>query len=279
MNNYLHIIFLTKEVFGQTLNRKLALRSIFDCAKDDEVITVNPAHDLGKIYGKKSLEASNKVEVLTREELSLLLSTFQKYFPNGYPLVLTLARTGMRISEVIGLQWGDIDFQGRFIIIQRGLSRGKISTPKNGKSRRVDMSLQLTETLWRLKRDREREWGTDIPEWVFINGIGNPIQEQRWRSDLFNKALNKAELRHIGYHVLRHTYASLLIQDGVSLVYIKEQLGHSSIKITVDIYGHLVPGGNKEAVDRLDDSIESAPIRTLYAPGEISKSANISNLK
>jgi hypothetical protein len=53
-------------------------------------------------------------------------------------------------------------------------------------------------------------------------------------------------------HDLRHTYASLLIQQGESLVYIKEQLGHHSIQVTVDIYGHLVPGGNKAAVDRLD---------------------------
>jgi hypothetical protein len=52
-------------------------------------------------------------------------------------------------------------------------------------------------------------------------------------------------------HDLKHTYASLLIQQGESLVYIKEQLGHHSIQVTVDIYGHLVPGGNKAAVDRL----------------------------
>ena len=62
-------------------------------------------------------------------------------------------------------------------------------------------------------------------------------------------------------HDLRHTYASLLIQQGESLVYIKEQLGHHSIQVTVDTYGHLVPGGNKAAVDRLDD----APICNLYA--------------
>jgi Phage integrase family len=62
-------------------------------------------------------------------------------------------------------------------------------------------------------------------------------------------------------HALRHTYASLLIQNGESLPYVRDQLGHGSIKITVDTYGHLVPGANRQAVDRLDDTTG----RSLYA--------------
>lgn len=67
----------------------------------------------------------------------------------------------------------------------------------------------------------------------------------------FNKCLQKAGLHHIRFHDLRYTFASLLIQNGESLTYLKEQLGHSSIKITVDVYGHLVPGANRQAVNRL----------------------------
>jgi hypothetical protein len=72
--------------------------------------------------------------------------------------------------------------------------------------------------------------------------------------------LTKAGLRYVRIHDLRHTFASLLLQNGESLVYVKDQMGHTSIKITIDIYGHLVPGGNKAAVDRLD-GLENTTIR------------------
>jgi integrase len=65
-------------------------------------------------------------------------------------------------------------------------------------------------------------------------------------------ALEKAGLRKIGFHDLRHTFGSLLIQDGASLTYVKEQMGHSSIQVTVGVYGQLVPGANIAWVDRLD---------------------------
>jgi integrase len=92
-----------------------------------------------------------------------------------------------------------------------------------------------------------------VPEWVFINAKANPLDKNGWRKRVFYKALEKANLRKIRIHDLMHTYASLLIQANESLAYIRDQLGHHSIKVTVDIYGHLAPGGNKDAVDRLDD--------------------------
>ncbi len=65
-------------------------------------------------------------------------------------------------------------------------------------------------------------------------------------------AIENAGLRKVRIHDLRHTFASLLIQDGANLAYVKEQLGHSSIAVTVDLYGHLAPSVNIAFVDRLD---------------------------
>ena len=73
---------------------------------------------------------------------------------------------------------------------------------------------------------------------------------------MFSKALTAAKLRRVRFHDLRHMFASLLIEQGESLAYIRDQLGHSSIKVTVDTYGHLVPGGNRQAVDRLDERVK-----------------------
>ena len=64
--------------------------------------------------------------------------------------------------------------------------------------------------------------------------------------------LAKAGIRKIRLHDLRHTFGSQLLQNGATLVYVKEQMGHSSIQVTVDIYGHLIPGANVCFVDRLD---------------------------
>ena len=71
----------------------------------------------------------------------------------------------------------------------------------------------------------------------------------------FHRILIDAGLRRVRFHDLRHTFASLLLQQGESLAYVKDQMGHSSIQVTLDIYGHLVPGGNRAAVDKLDADV------------------------
>ena len=80
---------------------------------------------------------------------------------------------------------------------------------------------------------------------------GEPIEHNFIRR-IFKRILTRAGIREIRFHDIRHTYASLLLSNGESLVYVKEQLGHYSIQMTVDIYGHLIPGSNRQAVNRLD---------------------------
>jgi len=244
---------------------KSALSGILTLAVDDGTIAINPAQRLGKLFRSKPV--GEELNPLTRDELGTLLEAFKLHAPVHYPLALTLARTGMRIGEAFGLQWGDVDFNGRFLTVRRGVSHGRvINSTKTNRTRRVDMSLQLCDTLLKLKRQRAEEtlkngW-RGVPPWVFCSETGGPLFDRNWRERVFFKMLAKAGLRQIRVHDLRHTFATLLIEAGESLAYVRDQLGHTSIKTTVDIYGHLTPGGNREAVDRLDDD---ATIRNLSA--------------
>lgn len=245
---------------------KNAVSGVLNHAVDDEVITVNPSHSVGKIFRKNSRRI--KINPLNKDELAFLLATLKQGYPQLYPFFLTSARTGMRLGEVLALQWGDIDFDDRFITVQRGFSRGKIETPKNDLNRKVDMSLQLAETLKDFKHVMKREtlkkgW-KKLPKWVFVNEEGNPYYEVYVRR-LFYKVLEEAGLRKIRIHDLRHTYASLRISKGDNIADVSNQLGHHSVKFTMDIYYHWIPGGNKSEVDGLDYELSDATICNLYA--------------
>src|SRR6266849_2810579 len=236
--------------------------TIHTSAIEDGKATINPAAKPGRLLPVQ-IHPREKIRPLTREELARFLETVLHGWPDAYPFLLTLARTGVRLGEALALKRGDLDWHGGFIDVQRGLRKGVLSSTKSKKSRRVDMSRQLQDTLKALLETRkEQAWRngwSEVPEWVFCNEEGKPLCDVILRSDVLRPALQRAGLRQIRIHDLRHTYASLLIQQGESLVYVKEQLGHHSIKITVDTYGHLVPGGNRQAVDRLDDSQSQVP--------------------
>ena len=88
---------------------------------------------------------------------------------------------------------------------------------------------------------------------LFARPNGKPLDPNDLRRQILYKALIVAGIRRVRFHGARHTFASLLLQQGESLTYVKDQLGHSSIQMTVDVYGHLRPGLNRQAVDKLDD--------------------------
>jgi integrase len=99
----------------------------------------------------------------------------------------------------------------------------------------------------------QRGW-RDLPVWVFCTTKGTPLDVSNVEH-AFKRALRAAKLlEHFSPHGLRHTFASLLLQQGESPAYVQRQLGHASIQLTVDTYGRWLPMGNKAAVDCLDDA-------------------------
>ena len=274
INRFMVKRFLMKKITdgfasSTVTHMKNAVSGVLNLAVDDEVLSTNPAHNIGKIFKRQNPKP--KIDPFNKDELAALLDTYQIHFPRHYPLILTLARTGIRFGEGLGLQWKDIDFKGRFITIERSLSKGRLETPKNGQSRKVDMSQQLTNTLRELKHHRKvetlkRGWAR-MPEWVFVTMNGEPYHESYIRR-VFYKTLKKASLRKIRVHDLRHTYATLRISKGDNIADVSKQLGHHSVKFTMDIYYHWVPGGSKSEVDGLDDLGSDATIRNLSATKE-----------
>ncbi len=237
------------------------LCEMFNHAIEDGHVSVNPALRILRRNRTEEAEQKQKASALTREELTTLLVTCQEHFPRHYPFVLLLARSGLRIGEAVALQWGDIDFHGRFLHVQRNWVDGALTTPKNGKTRRVDMSRQLADTLSKLHVERKKEtlkngWG-EVPPWLFLNDAGNMLDPDNFRKRVWPKILAKAGLRFLRIHDLRHTFASLLVQQGEPLTYVQAQMGHHSAGFTLQVYGHLLPSGDKRAVDRLDETPEA----------------------
>jgi integrase len=222
-------------------------------AVDEELIPLNPASGITK---KLQLRRDRKIEIepLNTEEVKLFLESCQIHELEHYPFFLCAFRTGMRLGELLGLQWGDVDWHGKFIRVSRSYKLGRMTPTKTGKIRRVDMSDHLLKTLRNLHTIRKQQalkGGLgEVIDSIFHRG-GKPM-EQNYIRRVFKRLLVKAGLREIRLHDVRHTYASLLLSDGASPVYVKEQLGHTSIQMTVDIYGHLIPSSNRERVNRLD---------------------------
>ncbi len=243
--------------------------TLFSHAIEDGIVKANPATGMPK-YFKKVRVVHEEIQPLSAEEVPVFLSAAiegdrkkrYKDVPEYYPLFLCAIHTGLRAGELAGLQWGDIDWRSKFIVVRRSVKDGKVNPTKNGKIRRVDMSDTLASELQAMRRRPMESYlkngKNEIPEWAFCDSDGGLLDMNNVRNRYFHKCLQAASLRQIRFHDLRHTFASLLLQNGESLAYVKEQMGHSSIKVTVDVYGHLVPGANRQAVNRLPGS-KSAP--------------------
>ena len=277
------------------------LSSLFSEAVEDFHLKGNPATGLRKVFRSPEFhdsDQSQKVHPLTREELAHLLDTAQRHsivrgeqvrhpYHAHYPFLLLLARTGLRLGEAAALRWGDVDLHGGFLEVRRAFVMGRLTTPKNKKTRRVDLSTQLRATLTECWRDRfERVVAIDaeaeaalaaeragaLDAYVF-SPTDRPLDPDNFRRRVFEPLLTTAGLRKVRIHDLRHTWASLMIEAGKELHYIQAQLGHHSPSFTLSVYGHLLPRNRRGEVDCLDDG----PIRNPDATTSGSRPATIRN--
>lgn len=236
-------------------NIRICISAVFAEAVEREIVLVNPAHNLGRFF-KKS-RPQNKTQFLTKEQAAKLLEVTSNESPQYYDFLMTAFRTGMRLGELLALSWDSVNFDTKQINVQRSYSHEHWDTPKSHKARYVDISDGLYSILMARYENRDKELeckshrGKKICL-VFPSRNGEPINDNVFRRGVFYKLLNKAKLPKIRLHDIRHTYASLLLQVGAPIHYVKDQLGHSSITMTVDLYGHCQPGVNRAAINQLD---------------------------
>lgn len=236
------------------------LYAVFQHAVKHEGLPANPAGGLAKELNIKRLSREGPIKAFTERQLSKFMDKAQDMAADIYPLFFAMGRAGPRIGEATALIWPELDFDGRAISIVRTWVGTRLQeVPKTASSyRNLDMSLQLRDTLLRWQTEQKRKklalgW-PEVPRWVFCSSNGNPLCSRSYVSGRFKKILEAAELPlHFTPHSLRHTFACLHLQKGVNPVYVQKQLGHSSIQMTVDLYGSWLPISNKAAADALDD--------------------------
>ena len=276
---------ISKGLARSTVRNALSvLRGIINQAIEDGLLESNPAANLGR-FTRTAKTGGVKGIALTTEEVEIFLKAAEDFCPEYHPLFLLAVRAGLRRGELVALQWGDIEFgkndrdTNRFILVQHNYVRREHTTTKSRKTRRVDMSRELRRVLLELRdaqlRDAKIKGKTDISDQrAFPSPDGSILDPDNLYHRYFVPVLAKSGIRKIRLHDLRHTFGSLLLQNGASIVYVKDQMGHSSIQVTVDTYGHLIPGADVSFVDRLDDKsttnahAEPQPSATPAQPSE-----------
>lgn len=183
-----------------------------------------------------------------------------------HALYVLAVACGLRQGELFGLKWEDVDLERGTLTVRRQLQwlrvNGKtqpvFTEPKSAKSRRTVALPSVAMTALRRHRVRQAEERLRLGEaWqdyglVFTTEIGTPLLKGNFIRRSFKPLLRRAGLPDIPFHSLRHTAASLLLGAGESLKTVQEMLGHSSITLTADIYGHISLAQQREAARKMD---------------------------
>ncbi|XID90468.1 tyrosine-type recombinase/integrase [Paenibacillaceae bacterium WGS1546] len=242
------------------------LKNIFCRAVEWKVIKNNPAADV-----QKPKVIHRRVIPYDEQEVRSMLQALQRE-PYHWRMMITLAlTTGMRRGELLGLEWKHIDWKSGVIDVQQSVAislKGEIvvKEPKTRNSKRkISLPSSVLEELrdyyaFRMKeRDKIGDaWKgcKDSEEnehhFVFCHADGTPFHHERpylW----FRGFVKKSGFRYIRFHDLRHTSATLLINQGVHAKVIAERLGHGSITTTMNIYGHALRSADQAAADKFEN--------------------------
>jgi integrase len=181
-------------------------------------------------------------------------------------LYVTILALGLRSGEALGLAWNDVDLTKRVLWVRHALKRegnklviGEVKTPKSRRS--IDLPVSMVKVLRAHKAQQAKERLAAGESWqnqglVFTTEVGTPIDPSNLRRD-FDKLCAKAGLGHWHPHELRHSAATLMLAQGVAIEVVAEVLGHSSIRMTADVYTHVQAPQRKLAATAMESALWS----------------------
>lgn len=232
----------------------LVLSMTLKIAIKDDLIDKNPA---------SLIEQKKEMKWLSLEEIYRFLQVDTSEDPLGNVLKVSLL-TGLRRGEVLALKWSDVDFEHNTLRVQRSLTRGeksvKISTPKTEESTRVvplpQIAIDIFKSQKAFQNEEKKKVGIFYKKKNFV--FANPLGEHFFPDSLkraITRVLKKANLPTVRIHDLRHSYASLLHQNGVQDKTIQKLLGHRDILTTMNTYVHSDEEIKKVAAQKIDNLI------------------------
>ena len=245
-------IGLKKAPTKKTINNRLTvLRKVLVTACEWEEIDTVP-----HIRWLKT--GPSDFDFLTFEEAANLITAADDEWS---AMIMVAVRTGLRIGELRALRWEDVDLVKGVLTVKQNVVRGVVGTPKSGKGRVVSLS---ADTVRFLKAHRHLRG-----ELVYCKSDGSRHTKNGCKWPLW-RACKGAGIRRIGWHVLRHTFASHLAMRGVPLKIIQELLGHSTIDMTMR-YAHLSPDIKQNAVQCLDEPVQNLGKQWANKGADLSK--------
>ncbi|MGJ8518159.1 Arm DNA-binding domain-containing protein [Carnimonas bestiolae] len=219
------------------------LRAALDDAMHDERIELNPIagwHYRRQEEVKPGETLKDKPDPFTKDEQGAILAALP---PAGRPLIQFAFWTGLRTSELVALEWRDIDLDRKRCRVERALTQaanGRVEMPKTAAgTRTIDLLPPAIEAL----QEQFQLSSTHESGRVFLNPRdGKPwTGDQALRKTLWTHALKKANVRYRRQYQTRHTYASMMVSAGEPLAWVSRQMGHSSVTITAQIYASWIP--------------------------------------
>jgi integrase len=228
---------------GTISNALTPFREMLGHAVEWGYLSANPAAGV-----KRPRVPRQEMHVLGVDEVGRMLEAADDEWRT---LLLCAVTTGLRQGELLALRWGDVDWNSGRLWVRRSVDRrGRFKETKTAGSVRA---VAITPTLAAaLRRHQLASPFSAENELVFPSKTGGPLDGGNVRRRAFARALRRAGLPQIRFHDLRHSYASLLIAQGEHPKLIAEQLGHASVQITLDRYGHLMDQSYGDASERLE---------------------------